>query len=138
MRRWFAAVAVLCAVSCGEASPATSSPAAPDTAAAAPSPQVLLDLKGSGDKTTQAFTAAGNWDLQWTYDCKAALTLPDGMCDLFIHIKDASGDTFGQNQGVSQQGQKDQGVEHYHVGGNFYLEISTCCVKTNWTVKVIG
>src|SRR6266542_2143234 len=48
-----------------------NSPAAADTSVAAgkPKPQTLLKLKGSGTKTTQKFTAAGDWDLDWSYDC---------------------------------------------------------------------
>src|SRR3984957_16783251 len=34
-------------------------------------PQTLLDITGSGTKTTQKFTAGGDWDLNWTYDCSS-------------------------------------------------------------------
>src|SRR2546421_9792644 len=37
--------------------------------APAKQPQVLLDLTGKGTKTTQKFTAASDWDLNWSYDC---------------------------------------------------------------------
>src|SRR5947209_608132 len=32
-------------------------------------PQTLLNISGSGTKSTQKFTAASDWDLNWNYDC---------------------------------------------------------------------
>jgi hypothetical protein len=137
------ASATLAATACGEVSPAASSPAAPDTAAVAASPQVLLDLQGTGDKSTQEFTASGNWDLQWSYDCTAGLTqngaIPSGYhCSFIVVIKTSDGNRSLENQSVTQLGVKDQGVEHYHTGGTFYLEVQVCCVDNNWTIKVTG
>ncbi len=123
--------------SCGGPAVTSSSPAAPDTAAASASPQVLLDIKGSGNNTTQKFAAAGDWDLAWTFDCTKGLTLPDGVCSFIVTVKDSSGSRSG-NQGVNQVAKKDNGVEHFHIGGTFYLEIGLCCVKGNWAVKVTG
>jgi hypothetical protein len=93
---WLVASAPLAATACGEASPAASSPAAPDTAAASASPQILLDLQGTGDKSTQLFTAARNWDLQWSYDCTAGLTqngaIPSGYhCSFIVDVKTSDG-----------------------------------------------
>src|ERR1700694_1535848 len=69
-------VIIAIASNAGKNPTTTSSPAAgdngtrPSAAAAAPT-TVLLDLTGSGTKTTQKFNAAGDWDLTWTYDCSA-------------------------------------------------------------------
>jgi hypothetical protein len=110
---------------------------------ASPSPQVLLDLKGSGTKTTEKFTAAGDWDLEWSYDCTAGLiqngVVPSGYhCSFIVHVKQPDGHFSAENQGVSQLGVKDQGVENYHTGGTFYLEVQVCCSDNSWTIKVTG
>jgi hypothetical protein len=127
----------LVCVSCGSPTMTTSSPARPETSPAAPSQQVLLDVKGSGSNTTQKFSAAGDWNLEWSYDCTAGLSLSDGQCSFIVHIKDSSS-SFSRNQGVTQLAKKGQGVEHYHAGGTFYLEVQLCCVQGSWAVKVIG
>jgi hypothetical protein len=139
---WVLTAALLVVTSCGESGTGASSPAAPDSAAAAPSPQVLLDLQGTGDKSTQAFTASGNWDLQWSYDCTAGLTqngtIPSGYhCSFIVDVRTSDGQ-LSRNQGVNQLGVKDQGVEHFHVGGSFYLEVQVCCADNSWAVKVTG
>ena len=128
-------------MSCGQ--PPTSSPAAPDTTVAAAAPQLLLDLQGSGTKSTQTFTAAANWDLQWSYDCTAGLTsdgaIPTGYhCSFIVHTADVSGHLVPGILSVNQLGVKDQGVEHYHQGGTFYLEVQICCADSSWAVKVTG
>jgi hypothetical protein len=124
--------------SCGGPAVTTSSPAAPATAAPVPSPQVLLDITGAGSNTTQKFSAASDWDLAWSFDCTAALSLPDGQCSFIVHVKDSAGNFAAGNQGVSQLAKTNQGIEHYHVGGTFYLEIQLCCVQGTWAVKVTG
>jgi hypothetical protein len=109
----------------------------------AASPQVLLDLHGSGTKTTEKFTAAADWDLQWSYDCTAGLgqngVIPSGYhCSFIVHIVQPDGHASLENQGVNQLGVKDQSVEHYHAGGTFYLQVQVCCSDNSWTVQVIG
>jgi hypothetical protein len=129
------AIAVGAAASSSCGSPASSSPAAADTAVPSPSPQVLLALKGSGTKTTQKFSAASDWDLQWTYDCRAFIGgYPGGHGNFIVDVLNGDGSR-SQNQGTNQLGVKDQGVEHFHVGGTFYLEVTSECT---WTMKVIG
>jgi hypothetical protein len=113
------------------------------TPAVAASPQVLLDVHGSGDKSTEKFTAAADWDLAWSYDCTAGLTrngaIPSGYhCSFIVHIKQPDGHFSLENQGVSQLGVKDQSVEHYHTGGTFYLEVQVCCSDNSWSVRVTG
>jgi hypothetical protein len=125
-------------VACGE-SP-TGSPTHQSVVA---SPQVLLDIHGSGDKTTEKFTVAADWDLRWSYDCTAGLTrggvVPSGYhCSFIVHVKQPDGHVSLENQGLNQLGVKDQSVEHFHTGGTFYLEVQVCCADNSWTVQVIG
>jgi len=94
-------------------------------------PQTLLDLAGSGTKSTQKFTAASDWDLNWSYDCSNF-----GYKGNFqVYIYGGDGTMSLQNVGVNQLGNKDSGVEHYHSGGTFYLEVNSEC---DWTVNVKG
>lgn len=46
-----------------------TSPATAKASPVAKAPAVLLELSGSGTKTTQTFAVKGNWDLAWAYDC---------------------------------------------------------------------
>src|ERR1700730_13017439 len=94
---------------CGET--AGNSPTTQTTPA---SSQVLLDFKSSGTKSTEKFTVASDWDLQWFYDCTAGLTrdgaIPSGYhCSFIVSIKQADGRS-STNQSVNQLGVKDQGV----------------------------
>lgn len=108
--------------------PTTDAPttAAPTIAAA---PQTLLELSGSGSKTTQKFTAAGDWDLAWTYNC--ANFGGSGNFQVFITADDPS----TLVTPVNQLGASGSSVEHYHDAGTFYFEVNSEC---NWTVKVTG
>jgi hypothetical protein len=90
---------------------------------------VLLDLKGSGSNATQRFTVVGYWDLNWSYDCSDNHSV---VGNFSVDVKSDVG-MVSDNQGVSQLGAKGSGVEHYHTGGVFYLEISSAC---KWTVQV--
>lgn len=134
-----ATAACLLVLGCGE-SPASSAAQTPSPVASA---QVLLDIHGSGSKTTEKFTAAGDWNLQWSYDCTAGLTqngaVPSGYhCAFIVHVKMPDGHNSLENQGVNQLGVKDQGVENYHTGGMFYLTVEVCCTDNSWTLKVTG
>src|SRR5258708_4781597 len=133
------AITFLSADTCSGSAPAASSPAAPDKSPAAAAakaspaaPQVLLDLSGSGSKSTQTFAAPGNWDLAWTYDC--ANFGMQGNFIVFVYNATDNSPSF-QNQAVNQLGTKGSDVQHYHQGGTFYLEINSGC---NWTVKATG
>lgn len=96
-----------------------------------PATQTLLDLTGSGTKTTQKFTAGGDWDLNWTYNC--AKFSSQGNFQVMIYNGDGSMSV--DNSIVNQLGSKDSGVEHYHTGGTFYLVVNSECA---WTIKVQG
>jgi hypothetical protein len=86
-------------------------------------PQVLLDLSGNGTKTTQKFTAASDWDLNWSYDCTSF-----GNSDNFqVMIYNGDGSLSTDNALVNRLGSKDSGVEHYHTGGTFYLVVNSEC-----------
>jgi hypothetical protein len=93
--------------------------------------QVLLDLQGSGTKSTQKFTAASDWDLTWSYDCSGFGSKGNFM----VEVYNGDGSMSIENQGVNQLGMKDSGVEHYHKGGTFYLSINSEC---SWTVQARG
>lgn len=124
--------------------PAVSVPAAPDNTAAAPAqtpkqaapqpaaPQTLLNIKGNGSKTTQTFTAAGAWDLSYTYDC-TSFGVPQGNFQVYVYNSDGS--MSYNNAPVNQLGKSGSDVEHYHTGGSFYLEVNSEC---DWTVTVKG
>jgi hypothetical protein len=100
-------------------------------AKAAPAPQVLLDLSGKGTKTTQKFTAGGDWDLNWSYDCTAF----GSQGNFQVMIYNGDGSMSLDNAAVNQLGTKDSGVEHYHTGGTFYLTVNSEC---SWTVQAKG
>lgn len=96
-----------------------------------PSPQVLLNISGSGTKTTQKFTTSGqDWDLAWTYNCAAF----GDSGNFIVDVKNSDGSS-SDNQGVNQLGANGADTEHFHSGGTFYLEVNSEC---SWTVKVIG
>jgi hypothetical protein len=136
--RWAGIMAAGCLVlvGCGESpSSAGQTPVA--------SPQVLLDLDGSGTKSTDKFTVAADWNLNWAYDCTAGLTrdgaIPSGYhCSFIVHVTKPDGHLSLENQGVSQLGVKDQGRESYHTGGTFYLAVEVCCADNTWSVRVTG
>ena len=140
---WVLAVVVLFIIigassggSKGVSVPATaetgSSVAAPEKkAATASAPQVLLDIAGSGSKTTQKFTAGGDWDLNWNYDCSNF----GQSGNLIVMIYDGNGSLSYRNTGVNQLGDSGSGVEHYHNSGTFYLVVNSVC---KWNIEVKG
>jgi hypothetical protein len=88
----------------------------------------LLDLSGSGSKTTETFRVSGEWDLQWSYDC--ANFGQAGILQVYIESKGALLPTVG----VNQTGTRGRGTEHYHTAGTYYLEVNSVCA---WTMKVV-
>lgn len=111
----------------------TSSDAAQATAPAAPAaaPKVLLDIQGSGTKSTEKFTTAGSdWDLQYAYNCSNF-----GSRGNFIVSVNGGDGGLSSNAGVNQLGASGNDVDHYHTGGTFYLEVNSEC---SWHIKVIG
>jgi hypothetical protein len=118
----------------------TDTPAAPDNggpaatsksqAASKPAGTVLLKVAGSGTKSTKRFSAAGDWDLAWTYDCQAFGQ--QGNFQVFVESDDTL--TGAALTPVNQLGNGDQGVEHYHQGGSgLWLTVNSECV---WAVVV--
>ena len=147
---WVGAVVVLFIVIGASGSgtkPSTSVPAPSETdstvatpekkaAASAPAPtasapQVLLDLSGSGTKSTQKFTAAGDWDLNWSYDCSNFGN--QGNFQVFIYS--GNGSMSYSNSPVNQLGASGADVEHYHNGGTFYFTVNSEC---SWKIQVKG
>jgi cell division septation protein DedD len=111
--------------------PAPAAKAAPAPVPTPATPQVLLDLSGKGTKTTQKFTAASDWDLNWSYDCAAF-----GYQGNFqVYIYNGDGSMSFDNSAVNQLGMKDSGVEHYHKGGTYYLQVNSEC---SWTMQAKG
>lgn len=104
---------------------------APTPAQPIAAPQVLLSLKGNGTKTTQKFTAAGDWDLNWSYDCSNF----GGQGNFQVFIYTGDGSMSFSNSPVNQLGASGSDVEHYHAGGTYYLEINSEC---SWKVTVNG
>jgi len=136
------ALAIIIVIAASAASPKQSVPAAPDKATASPTttkatptparqPQTLLDLSGSGSKTTQKFTAARDWDLTWSYDCSNFGS--QGNFEVFVYNGD--GTLSFQNAPINQLGAKGNDVEHYHTGGTFYLVMNSEC---GWHVIATG
>ncbi len=129
----------------GGSKPVTSVPAPAETGStvaaqdktAAPTPiapaapQTLLKLSGSGTKSTQKFTAAGDWDLNWSYDCSNFGY--KGNFQVFVYNGDGS--MSFSNIGVNQLGISGADVEHYHSGGTFYLTVNSEC---SWKIEAKG
>jgi hypothetical protein len=133
---------VIISASSSSKTPTTSQPAQADksssssstpapTAKAQAQPQALLTLAGSGTKQTQTFTAAGEWDLNWTYDCSQA----GGNGNFIVTVYNADGSVSFENTPVNQMGASGTDVQHYHTGGKFYLDINSEC---SWTVNAKG
>lgn len=91
--------------------------------------QVLLKVKGNGAKTTEKFTAAGDWDLAYTYDCSNFGT--QGNFAVLVYGDD--GNLSLSNQGPNELGNKGNDVDHEHHGGTYYLDVNSEC---QWTIKV--
>ena len=115
-----------------ETGSSVAAPAQPAPAAqAAAIPQSLLKISGSGSKSTAKFTAAGDWDLNWSYDCSSFGY--KGNFQVFVYNGDGS--MSFSNAGVNQLGMSGADVEHYHSGGTFYLTINSEC---NWKIEAKG
>lgn len=103
------------------------SAAAPTTAqttatSVSTAPLTLIDLSGTGTKSTQKFTASQDWDLAWSYDCSAY----GGTGNFQVYV---NGPLVSP---VNQLGASGSGVEHYHEGGSTYLEVNSEC---SWHIK---
>jgi hypothetical protein len=92
----------------------------------APAPQVLLDVEGSGYKTTQRFQAPNEWAIAYSYDC-SNLGYPG-----FFGIK-VQGDAV--DLVVDQVGASGHDVSYQHAGGSVYLEIGSGCA---WHIRAVA
>jgi hypothetical protein len=90
----------------------------------------LLDVKGSGSKTTQSFTATGEWTLTYSYDCSDFGT----RGNFVVSVRNADGSVSG-NQGVNELGRSGSDTEYYHSPGTMFLQINSTC---SWYITVIG
>ena len=102
---------------------------------------VLVDEHGSGPggQTTEVFTANGDWDLRWSYDCSSSLgsQYPQlHTCDFSVTVKDYSYCAVSSDDaGIIRHAGPDHGVVHYHVPGTFYLVIDS---YGSWKFTVTG
>jgi hypothetical protein len=92
----------------------------------------IMNISGTGTKTTQKFTVLGDWDLQWIYDCSKFY---GGQGNLQVMVYNGDGSISLANNLVNQLGSKDQGVENYHTGGTFYLVVNSEC---GWGIQVVN
>jgi hypothetical protein len=106
-----------------------------------PADRILVDERGSGPggETTEVFTADGDWNLRWSYDCSSSLGTQYSKpyrCDFFLTVKQFSDCLVSpQNQGITRHGAPDHGVAHYHAGGTFYFVVDA---YGSWTFTVTG
>ena len=100
-------------------------PVAPTAAARA----VLLSFAGNGMEQSRKFTAAGDWDLAYSYDCAKF-----GQSGNFaVEVMGDGGTPSLSNPGVNELGMKGADVTHEHNGGTYYLSVTSECA---WTVRV--
>ena len=95
--------------------------------AAEPTPKVVLTAKGNGLKSTKTFTVKGDWDLEYTFDCRDTY----GDMGNFQVWNDETGMT---DIYVNELGAKGDDVTHQHTGGKLALKINSQC---RWTLKVV-
>jgi hypothetical protein len=93
--------------------------------------QTLLDVSGSGTKTTESFTAAGAWNLVWSYDCSNFAS--QGNFEVTTYDNGGQPD-FSINP-VNELGASGSDTEYYHQGGTYYLEVDSEC---SWHIQVKG
>ncbi len=105
--------------------------ALPPTPVVAAAPQTLLDVSGSGTKTTQSFTAAGDWTLGYSYNCSNF----GDQGNFQVYVYNSDGSMSFDNAGVNELGKSGSDTEYYHKGGSYYLEMNSEC---NWHVVVKG
>jgi len=110
----------------GSNNPAASTPAASTAPVAL---KVLLDKTGSGINKTRDFTAGGDWEIDWSYDCTSFGS--QGNFAIAVYNADGSLDDIAANQ----LGKKGSDVSNEHQGGTYYLEMNSEC---NWHVIVKG
>ena len=111
-------------------SPSNSTTNQPSAAPASPvAAKVLLDKTGSGINKTPDFTAAGDWEIDWSYDCSNFGQ--SGNFQVIVYNSDGS----LADVAVNELGAKGSDVTNEHQGGTYYLEMNSEC---NWHVIVKG
>lgn len=110
--------------------PTTTPTHALSTASTAPpAPKTLLDLSGSGAKTSAPFQAPGHWTLNYSYDCSSF-----GYQGNFqVTVMDNNGVpvAFPVNElGTSGQSQSD-----VYNSGQLHIEVNSEC---DWHVTAVG
>jgi hypothetical protein len=89
-----------------------------------------MSISGSGTESTQTFTAPGEWQMNYTYDCTSF-----GQKGNFdVNIDNGNG-TDSDLDGPNELGLSGSATEYYHEGGTFYLQVISEC---NWTVQIKG
>jgi hypothetical protein len=94
--------------------------------APAPRPQILLDVEGSGIKTTQRFQAPDEWAIAWSFDCSNS----GGSGNFIVSVDGDISDT-----AANQLASSGHDVSYEHSGGNVYLEINSEC---DWHVRAVS
>jgi hypothetical protein len=97
---------------------------------ASPTGPTLLDVSGSGKKITQSFTAAGAWDLTWSFDCTS---MNQGR-NFGVSPEGAGG---ARPAGILTSGEQEAGFEHLKDPGTFQLNVDTDPPCT-WHLTVTG
>lgn len=87
-----------------------------------PGTTIILDLSGTGTQSTALFSVTADWDVAYTFDCSAA-SQPTGS--FIVRPFTADNAAPSNNQPIEQSGPALTGVQHYHVGGSFYLQIES-------------
>ncbi len=108
---------------------APTSRGTPTSSSTAPTPRkavVLLDVQGSGTKSTQSFTVPNEWALAWAYNCSDFGQQGNFAVDVY-----RGGQLSISDLGVNELGMKGNDIEYYHHGGTIYLEVSSEC---NWHI----
>lgn len=93
--------------------------------------QTLIELTGSGSKSTEKFTVDGDWDLEWDYNCSNFGQPSNFIVNVFNEDATQNFD----NASVNQLGATGKDVQHYHKDGIFYLQVTSTC---DWHIKVKG
>jgi hypothetical protein len=107
----------------------TAAPGRKATPAPAPeAPATLLEIAGTGAKTSREFTTAGHdWDLHWKYDCSNLGS--DGS--LIVQVMRSDGSYTELN--MTETGTGGEDTEYFHRGGTFYLIVNSTCA---WQIAV--
>lgn len=131
MRRTLTALtAALTLAACTPAQTNPPAEPAPTTVSATTAPassKVVLTVKGDGGKSTKTFTVRGDWDIEYTYDCRDVY----GGTGNFQVWNEETGLA---NTYINDLGAKGDDVAHQHLGGTLALKVNTLC---RWTLKVI-